>query len=303
MFILTITSCLTGFAQTEFAPIGAEWFYTYREGPVTPDMGYYLVKSIKDTTIDFKACKVLSHMLVNSKGISTKEGQSILYQDTKENKIYRYLYTNFYLLYDFTKAVGDTIVIKEPYSVSSYDSIITVVDSVGIETLPNNIHLKSYYARTVQGRKFDFEGKIIEKIGSLLFLFPFKQVFCDTGCPLPLRCYNDDKVNFVSHEPYVMQVPCDFVYTDASLVKTADLSVYPNPFTNSFTIKNGNHVERILSIDLFDIYGQPILHEDQLLNIDHEINLRNYTSGLYYLKIKTGDKTISIKLIKINCFQ
>jgi hypothetical protein len=62
--------------------------------------------------------------------------------------------------------------IKEPYSASSYDSIVTVVDSVGIETLPNNIQLKSLYVRPVQLGSLVFEGKIIEKIGNLHFLFP-----------------------------------------------------------------------------------------------------------------------------------
>ena len=128
VFALILFNCLLGFSQQEFAPIGAEWYYSFNEGMQNEGAGYYLLKSIKDTTIDSKECKVLSHTLVNSKRISTYLGQSIVYHDTKENKIYRYLYANFYLLYDFTKVVGDTIVIKEPYSASRYDSIVMVVD-------------------------------------------------------------------------------------------------------------------------------------------------------------------------------
>ncbi len=302
VFILILNSCLV-FGQISWAPIGAEWYYNYREGVQTSATGYYLLKSIKDTIIDSKECKVLSRTLVNSKGISFNDGQSVIYYNSLENKIFRYLFDNFYLLYDFTKTAGDTIVIKEPNSTISYDSIVTVVDSVGIETFPDNIQLKLLYVRSVEESKFNFGGKIIEKIGNLGFMFPFNSLACDAGCSLPLRCYNDDQVNFVSQEHDVVQVPCDFVYTDASLVKTADLSVYPNPFTNSFTIKNGIHGERILSIDLFDLYGKPILHEDHPLSKDHEINFCNYPVGLYYLKIKTGSKTFTFKLIKNNNIQ
>ena len=95
--------------KPEFAPIGAEWYYNYRESMDGPETGYYLLKSIKDTTIDSKVCRILSHTFMNSKGISMNTGESILYEDVKENRIYRYLFGNFYLLYDFTKTTGDTI--------------------------------------------------------------------------------------------------------------------------------------------------------------------------------------------------
>jgi hypothetical protein len=200
--------------KPEFAPIGAEWYYNYRESMDGPETGYYLLKSIKDTTIDSKVCRILSHTLMNSKGLSMNKGESILYEDVKENRIYRYLFGNFYLLYDFTKTTGDTIIIKEPYSETQYDSIVTVVDSVGIETVAENIQLKVLYVRSDVGRKYDFQGKIVEKIGNLQYLYPFDQLVCDGGCPLPLRCYNDDQISFVSHEPYAMQVPCDYIYPE-----------------------------------------------------------------------------------------
>jgi hypothetical protein len=108
-FLIAMLS-ITVFSQEEFAPIGAEWYYNYRESMDGPETGYYLLKSIKDTTIDSKVCRILSHTLMNSKGISMNKGESILYEDVKENRIYRYLFGNFYLLYDFTKTTGDTII-------------------------------------------------------------------------------------------------------------------------------------------------------------------------------------------------
>jgi hypothetical protein len=293
VFALILFNCLVGFTQTEFAPIGAEWYYTYNEGMNNSGAGYYLLRSIKDTTIDSKECKVLSHTLVNSKRISTHLGQSIVYQDTKENKVYRYLYGNFYLLYDFTKVVGDTIVIKEPYSASRYDSIVMVVDSVGIVTYPGNIQLKSLYVHSINTFLYIFSDKIIERMGNLHFLFPVNQLFCDSGCPDPLRCYNDDKINFSLY-----QLPCDAVYTNTNIVNTTDISVFPNPFINSFTIRNIHSNGQKFSIDIFNVYGQSIRHEVISDNMDHVVNLNGYPSGLYFLVVKTGNTNITYKLIK-----
>lgn len=299
VFVLLLANCLIGFTQIEFprpefAPIGAEWYYYFNEGMQNPSLGgYYLLKSIKDTVIDSKECKVLSRTRVNSKGKVFNYGQSIVYQDTKENKVFRYLYGNFYLLYDFNKVVGDTIVIKEPYSASSYDSIVTVVDKVGFEHFPNDIYLMSLYVRHIKIGKFGFAGKITEKLGNLHFLFPVNELICDAGCPDPLRCYNDDQISFSLY-----QLPCDTVYTNTDLVKTAEVSVYPNPFTNSFTIKNSNHGECPLSIDIVNLFGQSILHDVIPENIDYQINLQDYPCGIYYLIIKTEEKSITYKLVK-----
>lgn len=293
--VLTLFYCLPGFSQTEFAPLGAEWYYTYGEGMGQKGAGYYLLKSTKDTIIDSKECKVLSRTLVSSEGISFNEGQSIVYHNTTENKVYRYLYGNFYLLYDFTKQAGDTLVIKVPRSVSRYDSIVTVVDSVGIETFSHNIQLKSFYVHSINSFLYIFFGKIIERIGNLHFLFPVNQLFCDSGCPEPLRCYNDDKISF-----RLDQGPCDAVYpsTNTNIVNTTDMSVFPNPFTNSFTIKTGGHAERAFSIEIFNVYGKLILHDIIPGTIDHQINLNGYPRGFYYLVAKNRNKSITYKLIK-----
>jgi len=293
IFVLLLANCLIGFSQPEFAPIGAEWHYHFQEGMYSHSSGYYLIKSIKDTVIDSKKCKILSQTLVNSKRVSFDRGQSIVYQDTTENKIYRYLYGKFYLLYDFTKAVGDTIVIKEPYSASKYDSIVIVVDRVSVETWSGNIKLKSFDVRKIHWGTFDFMGNITEKLGNSQFLFPVSQLQCDSGCPEELRCYKDDKIRYGA-----LNIPCDTVYTYTNNLNTSEISVFPNPFTNSFTIKTGNRSERQLSIDIFNIYGQLILHDVIPGNEDYQINLNGYPRGFYYLTVKTSDRSITYKLIK-----
>ena len=258
---LFIVLSLTVYSQVEFAPIGAEWYYNYREGIQGPETGYYLLKSVKDTIIDSKECKLLSHMLVNSKRDVLDKGQSILYEDVTENKIYRYLFNSFYLLYDFTKVAGDTIIIKEPYAETQYDSILIVVDSVGVEIISDSIQLKTWNVKVIQDFKYYFGGKIVERIGNLSFLFPVNQLDCDGGCPMPIRCYNDDQFNFVLHELNGLQVSCDYVYTSVVDFKSQEISVYPNPFVNSFKIKKECYKDQFVSIEILNLSGQPILHD------------------------------------------
>jgi hypothetical protein len=201
------------------------------------------------------------------------------------------------LLYDFTKVAGDTIVIKEPYSASKYDSVVIVVNSVGVGTWSGNIKLKSFEVRQIKGFRFYFMGNITEKLGNSQFLFPVSQLQCDGGCPDELRCYKDDKIRYGD-----LNIPCDTVYpftnTNTSILNTLEISVFPNPFTNSFTIKNGNRSERQLSIGIFNLYGQLILHDVIPGNEDYQINLNGYPRGFYYLTVKNSGKSITYKLIK-----
>ncbi len=75
------------------------------------------------------------------------------------------------------------------------------------------------------------------------------------------------------------------------------LTIYPNPSNGIFTV---NWTENTtLTLEVFDILGKSILK-----NIDsrdggnsHQLDLRQFSSGLYLLKINTADKQITKKLI------
>src|SRR5674476_688453 len=51
VLVLLLVICLRGFTQTEFAPIGAEWYYT-EAFAFWGDINYLTIKSVKDTTIN-----------------------------------------------------------------------------------------------------------------------------------------------------------------------------------------------------------------------------------------------------------
>jgi hypothetical protein len=288
---------LTGFSQVEWAPIGAEWYYSYREGASTPSTGYYLLQSLQDTIIDSKACKVIGKTLVDSKGNMSFQGNEYLYSNPETNKMYRYLYDKFWLLYDFSVIKGDTITIKEPFSTTDYDSVALVVDSVAIESISDSIELQSLFLKRIfdlSSPGLNFSGKIIEKTGNLNYFFPYYELDCDGGCPQPLRCYSDLKIDYTSNYQY----PCDTIYTYTKLLKKMDIQIYPNPFQNFLTIDIGKNNYKHLDIELFNNIGQSILKKRCFSNKMY-VEMSNYPKGNYIISISNGMDEVLKKIVKL----
>lgn len=90
--------------------------------------------------------------------------------------------------------------------------------------------------------------------------------------------------------------------TDESLEEeniSGILAAYPNPSDDIFTIRLNNELKIVkpISITIFDINGQPI----KLLSTDKKkftFSLREYPSGLYYLRADIPDKRAFVKLIR-----
>ena len=70
--------------------------------------------------------------------------------------------------------------------------------------------------------------------------------------------------------------------------------VYPNPATSFLSIQNHENIQ-IDKVTIFDISGKKILEQNNNFN---SINIQNLESGIYFLQIKSDDKTAQIKFIK-----
>lgn len=77
-----------------------------------------------------------------------------------------------------------------------------------------------------------------------------------------------------------------------------DVSVYPNPFSNKLTIK-GNEMNKVISIQLFDLLGKEINVGIEKNNEELKIvDLDNTNSGIYFLRLNSIDGNRTIKVIK-----
>lgn len=287
---------LTVFSQVKWAPIGAEWYYTYREGASTPSTGYYHLMVSGDTIIESKQCATIFKTLVNSLGEQNFKGKEYIYHDTSANKVFRYVYGDFYLLYDFNKSTGDTLVIKEPYSVSSYDSVTIVVDSVSFETISDSIKLKSLYTTQLfhlSTRGIKFGGKITEKIGNTYYFFPYNDLDCDGGCPQPLRCYSDSDIHLKNY-----YWSCDTFYTFSNKIRNLQLQLYPNPVLNVLTIKLDNQSITECRVEIFNACGLLIIRKDCYTN-KILIDMSDFCKGNYYVRIQTDKDVTNHKILKL----
>ncbi|MEM6515896.1 MAG: T9SS type A sorting domain-containing protein, partial [Bacteroidota bacterium] len=74
----------------------------------------------------------------------------------------------------------------------------------------------------------------------------------------------------------------------------SSLSVYPNPAETILFVNTSNQT-KIDSIDVYNILGKRILNVNNL--VDDSINVSEMTSGLYLLKIKSGNSSVTKRLI------
>ncbi len=83
----------------------------------------------------------------------------------------------------------------------------------------------------------------------------------------------------------------------------SSISIFPNPASNQFFIRNGGNNDAISKISVYTILGQETEHYDavKLLNHssnDYSIDCSNWSKGVYYLKIVESEKTEVIRFIK-----
>ncbi|OFX38890.1 MAG: hypothetical protein A2X08_02670 [Bacteroidetes bacterium GWA2_32_17] len=291
-------------AQTNvFAPIGAKWYYGVDENPMSPpphNIGYLKIESIKDTTILGIPSKVLQKTYFSSDRDTIDRGIEIMYSDS--SKVYHYLYDQFYVLYDFSLLPGDTFKIKEPYFTdTSPDTTITlVVDSNSIKIVDTFV-LKVQYNHVIfgpySGVPWFTSGEVIERIGDIFYMFPNNGLACDAAnCPY-LHCYSDSNI-FYNKYP---QMSCDTIiinFIDESSLNN-NFIIYPNPVQENIYIQNNYTLKMSYEISIFNLLGEQIFFEPNVVNSTQLIELAGLKNGIYFIRIRSKEYSSIKKFIKI----
>lgn len=76
-----------------------------------------------------------------------------------------------------------------------------------------------------------------------------------------------------------------------------DISIYPNPTSDLLNISLENNID-LFSVRLFDIKNQTILEKNDLSGSKHSINISELSNGIYFLELKSQERTAKIKFIK-----
>ena len=83
-------------------------------------------------------------------------------------------------------------------------------------------------------------------------------------------------------------------------VPTPIFEIFPNPTKGVFKLQFHNLNLHAVSVELFDGYGT-LLKRECLNDIDMQIDLSEYSAGIYYLKIFNRGIEIAVrKIVKAN---
>ncbi len=75
--------------------------------------------------------------------------------------------------------------------------------------------------------------------------------------------------------------------------------VYPNPTTGMFTLEiSGTDIPEKISVEIYGPRGEKILSQEVSGQKSREFSLSNTPAGLYFVRVYTGDKAETIKLVK-----
>lgn len=269
---------VTNYGQ-DFAPVGAKWHYSFPEFS-SPNQGYILIESVKDTTVLSKNAKKLNVTHFPPASSPTSLQSEVIFSDS--NKVYLFVYNQFRLLYDFNANQGDTIFVIEPYySGNNLDTLIPIlVDSTKNEII-GGVSKKVQYITSIEPSWY-FGSKIIKDISSDNYLLPtFAAVDSSPG---PIRCYNDSLLS------YQLVNDCEEIIT--SIDENTNVFHQYNFQTTVYESFNLPNIEGHILI--YDTQGKLLLNETIRPTIP--LSLKN---GIYIVLLKNKDFQHIYKILKL----
>ena len=309
LFFACITFCfvLQANAQTEFAPVGAEWYYNCcANGNIAYSHLNYIV-SEKDSIIEENNCRVLKQYYDNSNIVSEK---FIIKQE--QGKVYYYHQDKFNLLFDYNAEINNIVEFTFKYQKYDYDNFPSYKDTIlsaryQVESIVINAqNLKTFVTKILEEDKFVVYGMEIlpwhysytEKTG---YYYEFMPVLDNLAHPAVdnfpmLRCYSDAGFSFVSDEWSATYLPCNHSFiTSINTLKDDNITIYPNPFSDSVFVSTNNGG----NLEIIDVSGK-VVYYSELSNGINEISTTRFLKGIYLVKIQNKDNSVqTFKIVKI----
>lgn len=280
----------------EWAPSGATWYYDWVGMAVD---GYAQIRYMNDSVVGGKLCKTLQVEQHTFNWITQTFTHAVIGQEytyLENNIVYYYRYGQFYTLYDFNSTAGSSWTVAGWDQNNPCDSLGSiVVDSTGI-TIINSLDLKYLNVSPGPNSEWEFMDKIIERIGSLGYMFPGPNCAIDIPGPGQLRCYYDDSFGLYQRSGFPPN--CDFIIGMNDILKESNwLKIYPVPAPTVITVEINKPIKGKIMIVISDTEGNIIRNIE---SAEHKmtINIEDLQSGMYFIKVISGDDIKSVKVIK-----
>lgn len=281
LFQLFLSQVITFAQPTDFAPVGAKWYYSeqaFVAWPVPKNFPHIVEVESKEM-YQGKLCSKLV-------GVASDTVPEPLYVYSQNDSVFFYsLRSNqFELLYDFTAQAGDSWTMHGLKTTIDLDSLTVQVDSVSQIIVSGNT-LKVLHT-TCNYLFFDWGCDIIAGVGNTAFLTPDFGLF--EGGPWGLRCYTDASIDlhFVSY-------PCDTTLVVTATADPADrygIRVFPNPAGPQINIT----LEGSLHQPIMRLYNQfgLLLRQTPIQLGQTAMPTGDLPSGLYFWDVSAENKRI-----------
>lgn len=107
--------------------------------------------------------------------------------------------------------------------------------------------------------------------------------------------------NFLEHFVCGSALNCSYTTAPAvginELVNANDIDIYPNPAGSSFTIDLAAFSGSAVNIEIYDILGKKVATYGSIRNLKYTIDRNDLNSGIYFVKIKNGNSSLTKKII------
>jgi len=298
ILLISLIPTLSVKAQTTpWISQGATWFYSWW----VPGMGGNdKIEYTHDTVLLGKTCEILkttsywygnpgpglppillsTHVLPNN--YTYNNGDTVFYFSNN----------HFDVLYNFGAQQGSTWNLGVDTNGFQCSQSIVKVDSISTQQINSNSY-RVLFTSDSSNSSVGIQGKIIEHIGSLNYLFPTIRN-CDpqTALDAPIytfSCFQDITMSYM----LVTSAECENPYHVGITEITEEshgIQCTPNPTTDKLNIQFRDNLD--CNISIYNMLGQKLLERNNNNKLSQQIDLRNFEKGIYLISFenKNGEK-------------
>lgn len=83
------------------------------------------------------------------------------------------------------------------------------------------------------------------------------------------------------------------ITTAIKKIDTKTISIYPNPASNFVQIKGIENINQVKTLEVYNIIGRKLISKQISSTSDLNVNIQNYESGIYLIKLFDESKNVS----------
>jgi len=294
--------------------VWSEYCSSWEMNDPPPSYYYRYILKNTDTLVNYQTYHKIFYSLIDSSYNSTDTSLKYAGGIRENNKIVYFIpkdSTTEYVLYDFSKHKGDTIVYKysvfAPYYGEAPVNTLIITNTDLIQLSDGTFRIRDSLSFLIQGHKLPcFDYLWIEGIGSTWgLLTPIGDIPTKSlSGRHTLLCFKKD-TDIIYHVGN--NNDCYLITSNINEITENDFKsfIFPNPATNNLTIDVSNLRSTIFVpstgsgqvLRMYDVVGNLVLEKNFNTNIT-DVNVSSLPKGMYFVKVETESGMAVEKFVK-----